>query len=464
MSTPDIQPRTPSVAAFFGGKNVATDEVTYAYQVTSFSATGDESLPTSAVTCKNDLALHEKGMESNYNTIAWTAPENGGAVRYWVYKQQAGAFGFIGATKATSLNDTNILPEMTITPPSPNDSFYGVERHQSAVTLFNQRLALAGSTNKPQTIWTSMIANYHNFNVSTPAKANEAVTCTLASSELSTIRHLVDAENLLILTSAAEWRISSPITPTTVNAVKISDNGCTAVRPLTINNQVLFISAMGGEVRNLVPGLTRTDQSTYAGESLSLLAAHLFMGHRIVDWAYAPVPYGVVWAVRDDGILLSLTYLPEQQVCAWCQHDTDGRFESVASVPEGDETAVYFVVVRRITGGRDARFVERLASRKTAVTAETAFFVDCGLSHHGSPTRYVGNLHHLEGREVVALADGNVVRGLTVKEGRVRLPRESTASSTSACPTRPRSRPCRCPSALRRQTVRRPVSQSGLLA
>ena len=322
--------------------------VEYSYQVTSVSEDGEEGLPSATVTCTNDLAVHLAGKGPNYNTINWEAVP--GAVRYRIYRQQAGTFGAIGATRATSLNDNNILPEMTVTPPSPRNPFAREGSNPSAVTFFGQRLVFARSDNKPQTIWASGIANIRNFNVSTPAKADEAVTCTLASSELQDIRYLVGMESLLVLTSAAEWRISSPITPTTINPLRLSDNGCAFVCPLVLNNQVLFISAMGGEVRNLAPSQDRAYQSTYTSESLSLLSSHLFIGHRIVDWAYAKVPHGVVWAVRDDGALLSLTYLPEQQVVAWCRHDTDGKFESVAAVPEDDETAVYFVVCRDIEG------------------------------------------------------------------------------------------------------------------
>ncbi|KAF0146561.1 MAG: hypothetical protein FD153_102 [Rhodospirillaceae bacterium] len=66
--------------------------------------------------------------------------------------------------------------------------------------------------------------------------------------------------------------------------------------------------------------------------------------------------------------------------------------------------------------------MERLASR-VFQDGRHAFFVDCGLSYQGEPIRAVGNLHHLEGKEVVALADGNVVRGLIVSDGEVKLPR-----------------------------------------
>ena len=39
-----------------------------------------------------------------------------------------------------------------------------------------------------------------------------------------------------------------------------------------------------------------------------------------------------------------------------------------------------------------------------------------------TPSREVSGLSHLEGREVVCLADGNVIEGLTVENGKVALP------------------------------------------
>jgi len=47
---------------------------------------------------------------------------------------------------------------------------------------------------------------------------------------------------------------------------------------------------------------------------------------------------------------------------------------------------------------------------------------DCGLTYEGAPDATIGGLEHLEGQDVVALSDGNVVRNLTVSGGSVTLP------------------------------------------
>ena len=58
----------------------------------------------------------------------------------------------------------------------------------------------------------------------------------------------------------------------------------------------------------------------------------------------------MIWAVRNDGALLSLTYIKEQEVEGWARHDTDGFFVGVCSVIEPPVDAIYTIVKRYIIG------------------------------------------------------------------------------------------------------------------
>jgi hypothetical protein len=98
------------------------------------------------------------------------------------------------------------------------------------------------------------------------------------------------------------------------------------------------------------------------GADLTLLATHLFRGRTIVDMAWAPTPHGIVWVVRDDGVLLALTYLPEQEVWGWSQHVTDGAVERIAVIPESNQDVLY-AVIRRTVNGAAVRYLERLTDR-----------------------------------------------------------------------------------------------------
>lgn len=74
-------------------------------------------------------------------------------------------------------------------------------------------------------------------------------------------------------------------------------------------------------------------------------------------------------------------------------------------------------------GGQNLRYIERMYSRLTD-TAEDAFMVDCGLKgefENGITT--LSGLSHIENKEVIVNADGNVITGLVVNNGQIILPR-----------------------------------------
>jgi hypothetical protein len=102
-----------------------------------------------------------------------------------------------------------------------------------------------------------------------------------------------------------------------------------------------------------------------------------------VAWDFQQIPHNVLWAIRDDGIMLGLTYVREHEVYGWHIHDTadgDDAYVDVCVVPEGSDDAVYAVVER---GG--SWYVERFASRRLDDIVD-AFFVDSGLTYDGRNT------------------------------------------------------------------------------
>jgi hypothetical protein len=178
----------------------------------------------------------------------------------------------------------------------------------------------------------------------------------------------------------------------------------------------MYAQARGGVVRDFAYSF---EDDTFNGPDRTILARHLFEHRRIVSWCYAQSPYSIVWAVLDNGVLLSLTYMREHDVWGWTPHETAGLVQSVMSLPEGDEDAVYITSSRTIDGV-EYQFHERMASRRVR-SSEDWFFVDCGLRYTGDPVSAVGGLHHLNGMDVAVLADGYVLEGLTVLDGRVEL-------------------------------------------
>lgn len=412
-------PASPAVTPANGSGSGTTHQDSY--KVTAVRAeTLEESLPTAAVTCMNYALNPATG---TYNVITWSAVS--GAEKYNIYKESnlSGVHGWIGSATGLSFTDSNLEPDSGDTPPGARDPFAS-NNHPSVVTYHQQRRVFGGSTSAPQTIWMSQTSNYQNFNVSAPSRDDDAVTLTIASAQVNEIRHFVPLNDLLVLTSGGEFKISGggsgggdPITPSAAVVRPQSYRGSSHVHPLIIGETALFVQQKGSIVRDLGYSL---DVDGYTGNDLSVLSNHLFEGLQIEEWTYAQAPHSIVWAVRSDGVLLSLTYMREHQVWAWCQHDTQGLFESVCSVSEGDEDAVY-VAVARTVGGETVRYIERLQSR-LVTDVEDAFFVDSGLTYDSAPAAIISGLDHLEGETVTVLADGSVSPDAVVHSGSITLP------------------------------------------
>ena len=384
------------------------------YVVTAIAADGvSESAASATATCNNNIYV-----TGDYNTIAWSAVT--GASRYNVYKQQGGLYGYIGQTTGLSIVDNNIATDMSKTPPIYDSIFASSGNYPGAVSYFEQRRCFAATTNDPQTIWMTKSGTESDMSYALPIRDDDRIKFRVAAREANTIRHIVPLTQLLLLTGAAEWRVTSvnsdAITPTSISVRPQSYIGASNVQPVVINNNLIYGAARGGHVRECAYSW---QANGFVSGDLSLRAAHLFDSYDITDMAYAKAPIPLVWMVSTNGKLLGLTYVPEQQIGAWHSHDTDGVFESCAVVAEGGEDYLY-CVIRRTVNGSSVRYVERMASRQFVDPAD-AFFVDCGLTYSGAAVTTISGLSHLEGKVVNVLTDGAVHPQCVVVSGSITL-------------------------------------------
>lgn len=272
--------------------------------------------------------------------------------------------------------------------------------YPATVTFYQDRLVFASTKHEPQSTWATKTSNYVNFGRSDPLVDSDGITINLPSRKVNAIRHLVSLGEILAFTSSSEWSIgpgaNASIAPTSVSQKFQGSRGCSEVSPIIIGNRVIFVQPKGSIVRDLVFDWS---SDTYAGDPLSLLSNHLFQNYQIIDMAYQAEPDSLVWCVRNDGILLSLTYLREQEVVAWAWHDSDGEFESVWVVPGETYDEVWFVVKRG-----NERFIERMVQRLISTDCRDQFFVDCGLTYD-IPKNITG-ITKEEQAEVTAVAHG----------------------------------------------------------
>lgn len=237
--------------------------------------------------------------------------------------------------------------------------------YPACVTYFQQRRTFGGTPNFPESIVLSKPGLYENFDTSAVSQATDGITISMASREVNFIQSMIAMPTgLVVFTTGGGFLVSggnpgAAITPGDVTALPQATPGANAMPSLQINTSILYTQARGSVVRDL--SFNFYSQS-YVGTDRSVLASHLFSGHFLEEWTYAEEPFRLIQVVRDDGKLLTFTYVPEQEIYAWTQYDTNGLFRSIAQVVEGLENAVY-VIVQRTVEGEQRYYIERFVSR-----------------------------------------------------------------------------------------------------
>jgi hypothetical protein len=139
--------------------------------------------------------------------------------------------------------------------------------------------------------------------------------------------------------------------------------------------------------------------------------------------------------VRDDGALLALTFVEDQNTFAWTRCYIGGTFgsgasatgfgvvESICSI-EGDEQDDVYLLIKRTVNSTTKRYIEKLVRRWDGDSEDVraAKFLDSHVVFTSSAsTSTVTGLWHLQGQSVYALVDGNVQGPFTVANGAITL-------------------------------------------
>lgn len=257
--------------------------------------------------------------------------------------------------------------------------------YPAVANYFQARRVYANTLNNPDTVYGSQTGAYQNFDASQPPVDDDSITTTPWGQQVNGIQWMQPMPGGLILgTGLDAWQLSgatgagSTWTPASQSAQPQESNGFSAiVPPLRINYDIVYDQSYGYVVRDLQYNFF---VNIYAGTDVSILSNHLFDGFTVLQWAWAKVPWKIVWATRNDGKFLSLTFDKEEALKGWARHDTNGLVvgNEVATEPPVD--APYFVVKRFIIGrNRWAYYIERMDNRLWN-GPEDPWCVDSGLS------------------------------------------------------------------------------------
>ena len=338
------------------GQNIVLDGVTWTF-VTSGAGTDQTNLGITLAATLTQLQLDlTASANASIDLANYTVTATELLIAYKTigtagdsYTLNAGTTsGTVSAPTLTGGLAPSSIPAATLVVGPESGTYPGVN------TYFQQRHFFANSLNDPDTFWATQVGLYNNMDVSVPTIATDAITDSPWTEQVNGIQWLVPMPGgLLALTGSRAWQLlgagsyqlsSAPITPSSVEAQPQAFNGCSpTVPPIVIDHEVLYVEVLQTVVRDLSWNFW---VNIYTGADLTVLSSHLFLFRKILQWTWARNPYKVVWCACDDGTMLALTYLKEQEVYGWTRCDTQGLVVGTASVTEPPVNAPYFIVER----------------------------------------------------------------------------------------------------------------------
>ncbi len=306
--------------------------------------------------------------------------------------------------------DSPTVVTATVIEPLPNtgasidwaeQAFSEVRGYPISVAFHQDRLVIGGSRDLPNRLWFSRSGDLFNFDIGAGLD-DEAIEFAILSDQVNAIRGIFSGRHLQVFTSGAEWMVTgSPLTPASVQLNRQTRIGSVIGRyipPLSVDGATLFVARNRQEIREFL--YTDIEQA-YQATDLALLSRHLIADPLDQDFDQKR---RLLFLVRGDGRLATLTIFRSEQVAAWTLHETTGKFRSVSVVGE----QVYVLVDR---GGTYS--VEEF---------DDSLNLDCALAGTASPPAAVwSGLDHLEACTVSIVADGIIHDPLTVTGGQVTL-------------------------------------------
>lgn len=299
----------------------------------------------------------------------------------------------------------------------------GVGNFPRVVSFHEQRLVLASTSDKPDTLWFSKIRDFNKFTLQDSdgvVTDEDAIEVTVGSTEVNPIIWLASGKTLFIGTLDREYAVTKSdnrqaLSPTNIVIQSQSAIGAEQyVRPV-ITNQAAFFLQRGG--RNLREMTFDFNQDGYVARNMNAIAEHIisgsFAGATVINgerMAFKPGTPAVFLVVVSSGIVAAMTYEPEQQVAGWWTIEIGGTndlIEDAVVLPNntGKEFDIYFIVRRSLTTPGVQRYIEKLELRPLA---QDETYLDNhirGASKNSSASVVVG-LEYMNGETVRFVEDG----------------------------------------------------------
>lgn len=315
--------------------------------------------------------------------------------------------------------------------------------YPTVIAFFQDRVLLAGASSFPDRYDLTRTGGFSDTEfLFAPSDRDGTVTDdaaingTLQSKQLNDIVWANnDERGLVIGTTAAEWIVrpstsNDILTPSNQKADRISSIGGTYVQPISAESGTIYIQRARRKIYDIIYNF---DRDQLKPRDISLACEHITKTG-VSQIVFQQEPLNCAWMRRTDGLLIGMTYYPDEQIFGAHRHvigGTDVKVKSLAVIPSSDQSRdELYLIVERTIDGSTVQYVEYMERYyEDDIPRNNALHVDSAFVYSGSATATVSGLDHLEGETLRVMVDGNSHPDLTVSSGSVTLANNLTGST-----------------------------------
>ena len=405
-----FNPVIPEVASVTIAKLTAKDPNTVVdYDGWQYAVAVEDEKGREGMATKSNIITSDIDLLNQHITVSFNAPDGvTDGCNFIIYRIFRGEFffvykmPFVTGTTSYTFTDLSFSTDTTRSIKIPFDGFDN-SNYPAAVGFWNQRLVFANTPKKPNAIYGSSVGVFDDFTNTILQNSDEAFELELNSGTTDEITDIVPMDDLIIMTQSKIWRVVGT-SPLNMQAYIESYSGSSGIRPYVYKKSILYVDSSYNTVSNFIYSY---ELNGYVGQNLDTLCRDLLDGHTIKSVSFRDTPYGIMYVVRNDGVMLGLTYLKEENIYAWHLHTTDGKFLNVCAVDRPVYDNVYVVVQRG-----DKKYVEMFKDHiNVDQDVNDSWHLDCA-SRHVETTPYYA--WENSDAEVVYTASATPSAGATV--------------------------------------------------
>ncbi len=212
------------------------------------------------------------------------------------------------------------------------------------MVVHHNRLIFAGSSIRPSTIFGSEVYHYMDFGAG--INDDDPWIVTMSGDKVGRILWLAVTDQLYIGTSGGIFAVNGVITPTQFQLRKVTSHSTSEIKAISAAGSLLFFHKDKQTLREV----EYADQAeNYRAFDVSIYSPHLFDEYKAIKMIVVNEPSLVIWILREDGTLVSLSYEKTVGMYAFARHELHGQVFDIVAGRNGE---FYAIIVFPVTGIR----------------------------------------------------------------------------------------------------------------